>query len=464
MSETPNVLLIVMDAVRPDHLSCYGYGRPTTPCLESLAARGVVFDRAFAPAPWTPPSHASLFTGTYPSRHGVDVGENLHLDGRLPTLAEILAARGYDTFAILPDPHLSEARGFHRGFGRFVEVFRLPWVAPDRDALVSLARNVLLGRDARAYHSTLLLKRWLAGRPDPRRPFFAFVNFKTAHNSYRSPRPFRRRFEVRPAPGQDRDRLRRYANGGGYRYMAGGLPMDERDLEVVRSWYDGAIACIDDRIRDLLEFLRRLGRRDNTLVVVTADHGENFGEHGLAYHLFCLYDTLIRVPLVVSLPGVLDSGTRVAGLVSLTDVLPTVLELVGAEPGPEVQGTSLLRLAREGGHPHVFAEFGRPRYMLERLSARHPTLDFSRFDRGLRCVRTPDLKLIVDSDGAEELYHLPSDPGETRNVLARRPEDAARLRRVLEDWQAGFTPAAVGGPAQQDDELMRKALMELGYF
>ncbi|MGH7927831.1 MAG: sulfatase-like hydrolase/transferase, partial [Candidatus Binatia bacterium] len=131
MRQKPNIILIVMDAVRADHLSCYGYSRVTTPALDGLAAEALVFDRAFAAAPWTPPSHASLFTGTYPSRHGVDVDENLHLSGKYPTMAEILSLKGYATMAILPDAHLSEARGFSRGFTDFVEIFRMPYVAFD---------------------------------------------------------------------------------------------------------------------------------------------------------------------------------------------------------------------------------------------------------------------------------------------------------------------------------------------
>ena len=165
MRKNPNILLIVMDAVRADHLSCYGYKRPTTPFLEELAANGVVFDRAFAAAPWTPPSHASLFTGTYRSRHGVDVNENLNLSEDNVTLAQILASKDYRTFAILPDAHLQRQRGFHRGFHDFIEMFRLPYFKLDFAYLESSARNLLLGRDKRSYLVNKLVKRWLARTP-----------------------------------------------------------------------------------------------------------------------------------------------------------------------------------------------------------------------------------------------------------------------------------------------------------
>src|SRR5581483_11884658 len=262
--------------------------------------------------------------------------------------------------------------------------------------------------------------------------------------------PFRRRFALRPGPDQDPRRLRDYADGGGYPYMAGGLPMTEADLAVVRSWYDGAIAYLDHCVQDLLDFLRREGADDDTLVVVTADHGENFGDHGLAYHLFCLYDSLLRVPLVIRLPG-RPAGRRVEALVSLVDVAPTVLEAAGLDPAafPALQGRSLLG----GGeiHPWIFAEFGRPHYMLQRLGAKYPGHDFSRFDRGLRCVRTREAKLIVGTDGGEELYDLRADPGETTNLAARRPAEAAVLRRALAEWTASFEPALVAAPSRDED-------------
>jgi arylsulfatase A-like enzyme len=427
----------------------------------------VIFDRAFAAAPWTPPSHASLFTGTYPSRHGVDVDENLYLSGQSPTMAEILSLKGYASLAVLPDAHLSQARGFNRGFNHFEEIFRIPYVSFDRDSAISLLRNLLWGRDGRAYHSSRLLKNWLRKHiSNYQQPFFAFLNYKTAHNSYRSPRPFRGRFEISPVAGQDQRKLRYYANGGAYPYMAGGLEMTERDMEVLRSWYDGAIAYLDYCIRDLLNFLKQLGVYDDTLVIIMADHGENFGDHGLGYHLFCLYDSLIRVPLLMSCPRLGNNGRRISSLVSLTDVLPTVLELIGCDlrDYPEIQGKSLLPFDGKEFHDHIFAEFGRPQYMLKRLAARYPQHNFSRYDRGLRCVRTKEFKLIVGSDGMEELYHLSSDPGETNNLIEQRPEEANVLRLALEDWLVSFKPAPASLPTREDDLVIVKNLKELGYF
>jgi arylsulfatase A-like enzyme len=467
LRHNPNIILIVMDAVRADHLSCYGYSVPTTPGLDEIAAKGLIFDRAFAAAPWTPPSHASLFTGTYPARHGVDVGENLYLSSLYPTMAEILSRNGYATLGILPDAHLSAARGFSRGFTDFVETFRMPYVALDYHSATSLLRNLILGRDARAYHSSRLLKQWLHKQVSSgTQPFFAFINYKTAHNSYRSPLPFRSRFKIAPATGQDPRKLRYYANGGAYPYMAGGLDMTERDMQVVQSWYDGAIAYLDHSIRDLQQCLRELGVYDDTLMIVTADHGENFGDHGLGYHLFCLYDSLIRVPLLIIYPRLGERGKRIQSLVSLTDVLPTVLELIGCDLDeyPALQGKSLLPFDGSEVHGHILAEFGRPQYMLKRLAARYPEHSFSRYDKGLQCIRTAELKLIVGSDGSEELYHLDEDPAETRNVIEDYPAEADMLRRALREHFAADPPAAFSVPTREDDRVITKNLEDLGYF
>jgi arylsulfatase A-like enzyme len=369
--------------------------------------------------------------------------------------------------AVLPDAHLSEARGFSRGFDHFEEIFRIPYVSFDRDSAMSLLRNLVWGRDGRAYHSSRLLKNWLHRQVrNNEQPFFAFLNYKTAHNSYRSPWPFRGRFEISPAKDQDQRKLRYYANGGAYPYMAGGLQMTGQDMDVLRSWYDGAIAYLDYCIRDLLNFLKRLGIYDDTLVIITADHGENFGDHGLGYHMFCLYDSLLHVPLLMSYPRLRKSGIKISSIVSLIDVLPTVLELIGCDlcDYQEIQGKSLLPFNGKEVHDHIFAEFGRPQYMLKRLAARYPQHDFSRYDRGLRCIRTKDFKLIVGSDGVEELYHLTSDPGETNNLIEEHPKQANLLRFDLEDWLASFKPTPASLPTEEDDRVIVKNLRDLGYF
>jgi arylsulfatase A-like enzyme len=458
-----------MDAARADGLSLYGHPGGTSPHLESLAAEGVVFDRAFATAPWTPPSHASMFTGLYPSRHGVDVGENLALPAGVGVLPEILEAHGYRTFGFLPDVHLSSRRGFHRGFQEYLELWRLPYWHPEADWLRCLGWNALFGRDRRARYTSAVLRRWIRAAAGDDRPFFIFANFKTPHAPYhRLPRAARRRFED-AWPGVDRRRAEAYSRNGGYSYMAGRLDVGPAEMALVRSWYAAALAYTDAQIGALVATLREAGVQEDTLLVVTADHGENFGEHGLAYHLFCLYDTLLRVPLVMSCPGRLPAGRRLGRLTSLADLLPTIADVLDLPHGLQaLDGRSAAPFTDEDGPDEVFAEFGRPRYMLERLTRQFPGHDFSRFDRGLQCVRTARHKFVQATDGGEELYDLEVDPDERQNLVTAQPALAADLRTRLDRWRAGPAagrsrrePAAV---TAEDDATVVKALADLGYF
>ena len=463
MPHRPNILLIVMDATRLDYLSAYGHPRATTPNLDRLAEQGVLFEKAFSSAPWTPPSHASLFTGTYPSTHGVDVNENLYLSDKNRTVAEILADNGYRTFGVLPDVHLSSVRGFHKGYQEYTETWRIPYLHLEYDWLDCLTRNAISGRDKRTYYSNRIIQRWLKNNANQGDPFFVFVNFKTAHNSYQPPRAYRRKFETK-SPNVDMRKVNYYSKKGGYSYMARELELTEEEFVLVGSWYAAAVAYLDFRIGQLMQYLKDIGTYDDTLVIITADHGENFGEHHLAYHLFCLYDTLIHVPLIMSCPSLLPRGRRISEMVSLVDVLPTILELLELEKeASDVEGTSLVPFNDTKYHDEVFAEFGKPHAMLKRLETEFSGHDFSPFDRGLQCIRTKDFKLISGSDGTEELYDLNSDPSETYNLVQEKIDVAAALRSRLSRLNKGkdknFTNEHV-----VEDEAVIKALRALGYF
>jgi len=459
----PNVVLIVMDATRFDWLSVHGYPEQTTPHLERLAEDGIIFESAFATAPWTPPSHASLFCGTYPSRHGVDVAENLFLSEENRTIAQMLADAGYRTFGILPDVHLSSLRGFHRGFQEYVETWRIPYLHLEYDWLECLARNILFGRDKLTHYTNRVIQRWLKAHARGPEPFFAFVNFKTVHNSYQPPYAFKRQFELKGFGG-DLRKAKDYSKRDGYSYMAGRLELTEEEFALVKSWYRGAIAYLDSQIGLLAQFLRGMSVYDDTIIIVTADHGEHFGEHQLAYHLFSLYEPLIHVPLIMSWPAGLPRGRRIGELVSLTDVAPTLVDLLGLEPPREpMQGTSLVPFDGRRYHEEVFAEFGRPHYMLERLRAKFADHDFSQFDRALQCVRTREYKLIVGSDGTEELYALAEDPLESKDRSIELSEVVQDLRSRLQAWQSSMGRHHKGQRMDEDASVL-KALEEMGYF
>jgi arylsulfatase A-like enzyme len=397
----PNLILISIDAVRADALSCYGYQKPTTPFLDSLAEQGVRFTQCFANAPWTPPSHGTMFTGQYPSIHGVR-GKAPHLKQGVVTLAEHLKANGYETVAISHNPWLGPLTGLDRGFATFFNPREMPrpWQDPAffLDYVFDRVRQRLeKSADGKAFLVNRLTNRWIRNR-DGQRPYFLFLHYMTAHASYYAPQPFWRRFAQQPDPA-DLPRLRNVAHQGGYTFMAGQLAMSARDWDCIRSWYDAEVAYLDSRLAQLFRMLKRNGDLQNTLIVITADHGENFGEHGLAYHQFCLYDTLLHVPLIVYGPMLGPAGRAVDDLVSHLDLVPTVLTLAGIPlDGGQYQGHDLLSNAP--GHDAVLAEYGPPQavQVYDRLL---PDFDYSRFDRALRSARTTRWKYILASDGQE---------------------------------------------------------------
>jgi hypothetical protein len=300
----PNVLLLVMDTVRAQNMSIYGYHRETTPELERLAERGVVFEQAISTAPWTLPSHAAMFTGRY--HHELSVGWVRALDDTYPTLAEVLAARGYVTGGFVANTlYCGEQSGLSRGFVHYDDF--------STTSLGELIQSSTLGRDfsllewpepirnfrfevtgKRAWKVNHDFLEWVDQAGD--RPFFAFLNYMDAHEPYLPPEPFTRLFsDKRPRSAfvEDEDRY---------------TPEELADLMAA---YDGGIAYVDHEIGRVLEDLERRGKLANTIVVVTSDHGEEFGEHGYVSHSNSLHIQGIHVPLIVVVPGGEASGTRI---------------------------------------------------------------------------------------------------------------------------------------------------------
>jgi len=468
----PNVLLIVLDAVRPDHLSCYGCERPTSPALEELCRDATRYTRGYSTSAWTPPSHASLFTGLYPSRHGVV--DNLHLPPDVPTLAEMLRQAGYHTAGIANMFHVSRQRGFARGFDHYATPFdlqtvRLPLLGERSWELsaefVSYALRRAIWRYDASWRNMLKAQRQMRAGGD--RPFFIFVNLNSAHSPYRPPKPFEGRFVGRDdLAGLDMGRLRWLARRGGYQFLVGATEVSEREWQVLRGWYDEEIAYVDSLVGRLVARLRHLGRYDDTLIVVTADHGEQFGEHGRVYHAFSLYEPAARVPLIVKWPRPHAdgrAGTSEERLASLADVLPTVCDVAGVAAPEELDGRSLLAQP-DHGRP-VFGEYCPSEEVLhlaEHFAGANREV-LAGLARSLQAVWQGDDKLILGSDGSLELYDLAADPGEERELSAAEPGRAARLRDLIRER---LLPPAEWPQAgsEQHDERVRRHLQALGYL
>lgn len=331
------MLLLVVGTLRADHVGL-GAAQSPTPRLGRLASRGLAFERARSTSAWTVPAHGSLFTGRHPSRHGAH-WESPALPEEARTLAERLRA-SHATAGFSENPHIGRAKGFAQGFEVFEETWRRRprWDRPPP----TLARA----------------ERWLEAR-EGAEPFFLFVNLMTPHLPYAAPPRLVREHLPQGAPEKLAWRLRRLGERAARRVMSGARVLSAREWAVLRALYRADVAFADERAGALLELLEARGLLEETLVVVTSDHGENIGHHGLMEHQFCLYESLLRVPLVLHLPGVFEGGRRRSDPAQLVDVAPTVLGVLGRGAQPEMEGRDL-REPVPRGRP-VVAEYMRPR-------------------------------------------------------------------------------------------------------
>ncbi|MEZ4416464.1 MAG: sulfatase [Gemmatimonadota bacterium] len=428
----PNVLLLILDTVRAQSLSLYGYERPTTPHLERLAAESVVFDRTIAPSNWTLPSHVSLLTGTHP--HETTAGYRKPLDGTQPTLAEHLRSLGYATAGIVANRHYTSAEtGLSRGFihyedylgtdepllihawlGNTVGVQRLAAARTPKAVLSALLRFSPSRGNKREAHRRSAAEineaflHWSATVEG--RPFFAMLNYFDAHQPYESPEPFTTRFAIdEPTPE--------------------GLP---KDIRAEQGRYDAAIAYLDDQIGALLAELQRRGALDNTIVIVTADHGEEFGEHGGSGHGGHLLMETIHVPLLIRYPRGLPAGVRVSPFTSLHDVPSTIVALATPGVASPLEGRSLQRFwdgSTDPQDPVFLSEMSRgPGGTAPSLGY---TVEAER--KSLIDGRYQFLWGRQEDDERERVYDLRNDPGGLVDLVGTPAGDTvrARLHRAL---------------------------------
>jgi len=428
----PNVVLVSIDTLRADALSAYG-GVPT-PTIDRLASEGVLFEAAFAPTPATAPSHATLFTGQDPLRHGL-LRNGDPLPEAATTLAEAFRAAGYRTAAFVSsyvlDPRFGWAQGFDHYDAELPEQSATLKKSPYPGAF--WAGQHFAGFDRRATATTLAASRWLESAPEP---FFLFVHYFDPHAPYAPPEIYAQRLASRSFSLENRS-------------VVGLTPAQ---LENQIRLYHGEVLYVDESLGALLEAIGARRSRRSTLTVLVGDHGEGLGQHGWLEHALYLYDEQIHVPLVVHWPGRLAAGRRVRAQVGLVDVAPTIAELAGLPPLPAVDGHSLAAVARGAAEPPARALFGLRALVSEATG----------WDHGIKSsVRTPRWKYIRAPESGDELFDLAADPGELRNVLAKQPDVVAGLRGLLETHVASLPGAAPAAPLSEET---RRALQALGYL
>jgi arylsulfatase len=445
----PNVLWIVIDAQRADHLGCYGHDRDTSPFLDALAAEGLRFTNAISQESYTQASVPSYFTSTYPLQHRVlyDQPTIDVLAPRFLTIAETLKTAGYTTAAFVFNPHLKARFGFGQGFDLYDDdPAGWPEGVPLHEAMET----------ARKIHRKL--EGYLT--ENPTRPLFLYLHYRDVHSPYAPPPPFHELFlpaGVEPAP----DLL----------YTERPDRAVPHTLEVVLSQYDGEIRYTDTQLRETLRLLERFGiTRTNSVIVITADHGEEFHDRhpddpGGLYHGRTLYGEQIRVPLILLLPDVRPARRVIDAYVELVDVVPTVLDAAGIDwkRFGQFRGTSLLPLIEHGEAPErtVYAGGNHGRGILIAGDWK-----YYRYDEGRKHDRKRTFHRPLPGDASEvgeELYNIREDPGETQNRIATRPDVAAELRRQLDDLEATMTAETEADHLQMDEQT-RTQLEALGYL
>ncbi|MGE5602358.1 MAG: sulfatase [Nitrososphaerales archaeon] len=485
----PNILLVVLDATRADYCSCYNRSRSITPALDELAAEGVIFQRAFASAPWTLPAMASILTGHSPAETNIEATRVLASGSR--TLAARLREQEYASFVISKNSWFGSGFGLTQDFDVFHKLWQLlqtetdlnevslTQAYPDQNLLVGAVKGAMRGnwlknaanlasrrikvlndRDYGARRTLRPVQQWISGQTGP---WFAMVHYLEAHLEYKPPLEWARRFVDDPPLAQRLLTAQQWRLC--YRHMTGVEPLTANELQVWRQLYAAEVAYQDHALGQLLQWLRQTGRYEDTFVIVVADHGESLGEHGLLNHGYGLYEPLIHVPLVMRGPGV-RCGDQVSGLVQTSDIFGTVLAVAGA-PLP-AQGRNLLDAGAV--RRYVVAEYGPPRVPHPDLLARYAlqASDFARFRRSLVSVRTEAHKLITGSDGTLELYDLAADPGENDNRVADAPVVLAEMQRLLAEWRLstgldmGQQPVAPAAPVVAPEVAAR--LKALGYL
>ncbi len=396
-----NVVLITLDTLRADHLGAYGATGVRTPHLDRLASQGVVFDQVMTTAPLTLPAHSSIMTGQFPPKHGVRDNGGFFLGPEQVTLAEILSARGYQTGATVGAFVLDSKWGLDQGFATYQDDFDLTNVKAMSLASVNRPGNEVVD----------LALKWLDGVADQR--FFAWMHLYDPHAPYISPEPYRSEYRGHP--------------------------------------YRGAIAFTDAQVGRVFDYLDARGLSDNTIVIVTADHGEGLGEHGEETHGFFVYESAMRVPLIVRAPGRGLTPRRVSQPVRTVDIMPTVLDLIGAAPPQPVEGVSLVPLMTGEVRELPLEAYGEAMYPLHHYGWSE-----------LTTLRSERYKLI--DAPRPELYDLERDPHELTNLFEERRSVGDAMLRQLRERKREMDAEAPESPTPGDvDPETRARLAALGY-
>ena len=469
----PNIILISIDTLRVDHVSSYGYHRDTTPNLDRLAEEGVRFTNAYSTAAWTPPAHASMLTGLYPSMHqAVDYKS---LSPRIPTIAEVLRKNGYQTVGFVNNPAVGAFVGLERGHEAFYEIWK--GVTSKNPMLRGghyLYRKFIsaIGKmDQGARKTNRLIKNWFKTLRDADKPFYMFVHHIEPHNPLNPPRPFRNYFHSQIKGDVDQQKVEKMADNP-LAFFTDSLKISDAENQMLIDLYDGEIAYVDYIVGDFLNDLRDQKLLDNTLVIVTADHGEHFGEHNLYSHVSSLYEPIVHIPFIVRYPAAFQPDVTDVP-VQYVDIFPTILEMLNIQPPfkAKLPGKSFLqkgsKYAIEMDRPLIAEWEGRiPEYIKDRLKASSSYAEqVARFTQKFRMIKVEQMKYILWEDGMEELYELSKDTEEKINLAKDMPNLCKAMKIQLDTiLSKNANRTSTEEIAPKTDNLVTQRLKDLGYI
>jgi arylsulfatase A-like enzyme len=474
MIKKPNIVLIIMDSVRAANLSCYGYPRKTTPQIDNLATVSTLYEEAYSVGCWTLPVHTSLFTGLYPTSHGVLVSQDA-LPGNVQTLADQLRKAGYHTASFSSNPYISTVTGLTRGFDTVVDLWqevkprgiqrtkmsrlikRLEsFGAATRPAIWGLRklqklRAMLKGRKDEADKGARLtnqsVKEWLGQSEKFQQPFFIFINYMEVHEPYKAPGGHRMKYVPKKYSAFRASQISNYQEVAEQASTQRG----KEDLEILQGLYDGELSYLDQLVGDLIQHLKTLGVLEDTALILTSDHGDSLGEHKHVGHRVELYDELLHVPLLVRYPPLFVPGGRISHPVSLIDLYPTLLELAGCQPANDAYENdfySLVTPSLTRARPYLIAENTAPKSYQSVLS---------------RAIQDEQYKLIWKSNQKHELYSLYDDPQELVNLFDQELEIGQKLIEELGIWVQAHTREDTEVTKVEYDETVIARLRDLGY-
>ncbi len=462
----PNIILITLDTLRADHLSCYGYERETSPFIDKIADEGILFEDCIATSSWTLPSHASIFTSLYPSEHGTIYSgaakdKISKLPDELTTLAEILKEKGYETAGFIGGPFVASDFGMDQGFDYYNDrLFPMGKIYFDKLTFLDFFLNIFkkkinlrklsssieyylvdiwnyiynenftkdsIGYDSRkkkANEINAVALPWIERHKDSR--FFLFINYLDPHSRYTLPKGFKNRYDT------------------GYKSNLRGLVSElkaihyhrysptEDDLKLLISLYDSQINFLDLHIKQLFDKLVSCEIDKNTIVVITSDHGEAFGEHKLMEHGFSLYEDQLKVPLILWGIEKFPSSLRISTQVQIIDIMPTILDIISIPPPEDIRGKSLIPLI--SGEE----DFERPYALAEIFEDKIWYVFGKEFRRDLKCIRTQGWKYIKSSRGNNELYRIIEDEKEIINLIDSEKEVSEKMEDLIKEVASSF--------------------------